>query len=122
MDKVNGHYKARYGQWAGNPNGHLPDFDRCCENLRDRYQPGGYQCTRKRGYGPDGAYCKQHDPAAVAEREAKSKKKYDEQWHRRRLELGGRRFYEALRKIADGHNDPRALAQETIAPYLERER
>jgi len=50
----------RYGSWAGNPNGVPEDSTRCIESVSDQ---GGFlfhQCLRKRGYGPDGLYCKQH--------------------------------------------------------------
>lgn len=51
----------RYGRWAGNPQGHAEDVRRCAfevwPNERGRLH---HQCERKRGYGPDGRYCKQH--------------------------------------------------------------
>ena len=51
-----------YGSWAGNPKGHPEDPERCIEKV---YGPEyldmiGHQCTRKRGHGKDGLYCKQH--------------------------------------------------------------
>lgn len=55
------HYKPTYGAWAGKPAGTKPDLARCCKEV-----PGGAsgmigkQCSRKRGYGPSKAYCKQH--------------------------------------------------------------
>lgn len=115
------HYKKAYGKWAGNREGRPPILTNCCKQLFDKYHPGGYQCTRKRGFGPDEAYCKQHDPQAVAAREAKRNAKYDAEWERRRIEIAGARFFAALRQIADGHNDPRALAREAIAPFLTKE-
>ncbi|CAB5223449.1 hypothetical protein UFOVP383_49 [uncultured Caudovirales phage] len=48
--------ERRYGQWGGNPKGHPEDPTRCIEEV----WPFPRQCTRKRGYGPDGLYCKQH--------------------------------------------------------------
>ena len=30
----------------------------------------GHQCHRKRGHGPDGLYCRQHDPDAKAAKQA----------------------------------------------------
>lgn len=108
------HYRERYGAWAGWPKGNPPDYDRCCESLMDRYHPGGHQCTRKAGHGPDGAYCRQHDPAARAARTAASDERYRVQLNRRIVEMSAPRLLEALRQIADGHNDPRTLARETI--------
>jgi hypothetical protein len=50
-----------YGAWAGNPKGHAEDKTRCIEEVwpRDSFMIP-YQCHKKRGYGPDGKYCKQH--------------------------------------------------------------
>ncbi len=59
MADVNGRYSARYGVWGGNPKGDAADFSRCCEIVSAG--PGRIkQCGRKRGCGPDLAYCKQH--------------------------------------------------------------
>lgn len=51
----------RYGEWAGNPKGTKEDPARCVEEVcgADRW-PVFHQCRRKRGYGPGGAYCRQH--------------------------------------------------------------
>ena len=47
------------------------------------YAPGrfvhSYQCTRKPGYGPDGLYCKQHDPAEIERRIQSSNERYKQQ-------------------------------------------
>ena len=50
----------RYGQWAGFPQGRAEDKNRCAEEIWP--YPGWVprQCTRKRGHGPGGQYCKQH--------------------------------------------------------------
>ena len=57
----------RYGQWAGYPNGHPKDPARC---IHEVYGTSGitHQCSKKRGHGEDGLYCKQHDPEAVKAR------------------------------------------------------
>lgn len=61
----------RYGTWAGDPRGVPEDPSRCIMELFGAVgSPGGYQCTRKRGYGPAGAWCKQHDPDARKAKEA----------------------------------------------------
>ena len=46
--------------WAGNPKGRKEDTKRCIQEVwpTDGWLP--YQCQRKRGYGKDGLYCKQH--------------------------------------------------------------
>jgi len=50
-----------YGQWAGDPQGKKEDPKRCIEEVWPqigRWNP--YQCSRKRGFGPNRLYCKQH--------------------------------------------------------------
>lgn len=50
-----------YNQWAGNLKGRPEDVTRCIVSIwSDQFVPGGYQCSRKRGHGKDGLYCKQH--------------------------------------------------------------
>lgn len=109
-------YKAGYGDsFAKRP----PDMTRCCEEVT-RYignWPHSGQCARKRGYGPDGAYCKQHDPEAAAKRKAEVDEREAVRWRKQRLEWAGPRFYVVLKQIADGHNDPRSIAREAIAAY-----
>lgn len=111
------HYKKAYGQWAGFPTGNKPDLTRCCERLYSRLSPGGYQCNRPRGHGPDKAYCRTHDPAKVAERQAKSTAKYETEMDKMRYQWSGRKFYDVLEKIAAGHNDARGLAQQAIDEF-----
>lgn len=52
--------ERRYDQWAGNPKGILEDPTRCIEEVTDETGWHHLQCRRKRGYGKDGLYCKQH--------------------------------------------------------------
>jgi len=53
--------KARvYDQWAGNPKGIPEDSTRCVAEVMDFTGWHQFQCTRKRGYGSNGEYCKQH--------------------------------------------------------------
>ena len=57
-----------YGKWAGDPKGRPEDIHLC---ITEVYVPGRgifFQCLRKRGFGPDGLYCRQHDPDAVRAR------------------------------------------------------
>lgn len=107
-------YPKAYAKWAGNPAGVKPDYNRCCAKVSTSNNWFPSQCTRKRGYGPDEAYCKTHDPAVVAERERKSLEKYRAKSKERLYEFYGKSFYNVLKKIADGHNDARGLAQEII--------
>lgn len=52
-------YKERYGVTPATPFGMAPDFNKCAEEVSD-YYTGVHQCKRRRGHGPDGAYCKKH--------------------------------------------------------------
>jgi hypothetical protein len=62
-----------YGQWAGDKKGVPEDKTRCIQEIwpsSGSWVP--YQCPRKRGYGKDGLYCKQHakrHPASEAEQQ-----------------------------------------------------
>ena len=61
----------RYGQWAGNPNGRPENLADCIEVKRSYSAwDHGTQCTRKRGHGPDGLYCKQHAKRHTVDRAA----------------------------------------------------
>lgn len=111
-------YPKKYGAWAGNPEGQTPDYDRCCMEVwsKDRWSRAS-QCGRKRGHGPDGAYCAQHDPRVAQKRTRDAAARADASWQRRRYEFNGKSFYDVLVKIAGGHNDPRGLAQEVIDTF-----
>jgi len=107
--------KRYYGCWAGNPEGRAEDPKLCIESVwsKDRFSQES-QCSRKRGHGPNGLYCKIHDPAAVKAREEKSNAKYEEGLEKHRLGWDGPTMLKALIDIANGHNDARSLASETI--------
>jgi len=49
-----------YDKWAGNPKGIPEDPTRCVFTVPDFTGWHYNQCSRKRGYGPNGEYCKQH--------------------------------------------------------------
>lgn len=52
-----------YGRWAGNERGFPEDTTRCIKSI---FRDGSFissQCSRKRGHGPNGLYCKQHGKA-----------------------------------------------------------
>lgn len=116
-------YKKRYGAWAGLPAGHKPDFTLCCVEVVDNSTrwPHYHQCSKKRGYGPDSAYCKQHDPDVVKARNAANSARANAKWNKERYQTHGRTFFNALQKIADGHNDARGLAQEIIDEFTKGE-
>lgn len=115
-------YPTTYGDWAGNPKGTKPDFTRCCAEVQSHDGWRWSQCARKRGHGPDGAYCKQHDPAAVEARTQARRAAYAKELNARRYERYGRIFFTALEAIANGHNDARRLAQEVVAEFKKGER
>lgn len=116
-----GHYKSKYGAWAGNSRGQPPDYNFCCAEIT--YYIGQWphqkQCGKKCGYGPDGAYCKVHDPKAVEERREKSDARYREKTNKERYQWYGKTFYDALEQIANGHNDAMGLAKAVIKKFQE---
>jgi len=96
-----------------------PDPDRCCEEVVTYIGswPRWSQCSRPRGSGPEQAYCKQHDPEVARKRREEAETRGAEAFRKRMLEMGGPHFFKVLCKIADGHNDPRALATSAVATY-----
>lgn len=107
--------QKRYNRWGGNPKGNAYDPKRCAYEIWDNHLT--HQCSRKNGHGPDELYCKQHDPAAIAARDAARKERHDKEWNERRKEIYGKTFYNALKQIADGHNDARALAKDVLEKF-----
>ena len=108
----------RYNKWAGNPNGHKEDATCCIVSVTPNERGGfahSHQCTRKRGHGPYGLYCKQHHPAEVSRRDAEAKARWRAKWDR--LHKPSRliaEYRKALEQIAAGHNDPRAVAKTAL--------
>jgi hypothetical protein len=93
-----------------------PDYSRCAKKVANSGRwPSFHQCNRRNGNGKHGAYCKQHDPDAVkAKRDAESanrKAKYDFDCRNYAFVTDCK---DAVRQIAAGHNDPRALCQSII--------
>lgn len=61
--------KRRYNCWAGKPQGVEEDVKYCVYEVHEGGRGGMFhQCSRKRGFGPDGLYCKQHSPEAAEKR------------------------------------------------------
>lgn len=58
--------KRRYGQWAGNEAGIPEDVACCVKSVFSGWH--SHQCSRRRGHGPDGLYCKQHAKKEEAKR------------------------------------------------------
>lgn len=110
--KLTSLHDESYGAWAGNKAGYKPDPSRCCKSVSSSGRSHLFtQCGRKRGYGPEAAYCKQHSPAAVAERRAKRDAEYEKDMIAFRRKVAGQSALNLLEQIADGHNDPRGAAQ-----------
>jgi hypothetical protein len=112
-------HQPSYGGWAGNPSGHKADPSRCCQEVYEGTLRHFSQCARKRGHGPEEAYCKQHSPEVVAARSKASREKWDKKFSDQSLKWAGPKFFAALCKIADGDNDPRQTALEAIKGYRE---
>lgn len=87
-----------------------------------------HQCARNGVVERDGKfYCRQHDPVAVRQREDDRRAKWRGEWA---TEVAARKEADrlaalhadalaAIREIAAGHNDPRALAAATLAKHGE---
>ena len=50
----------RYGCWAGGPEGTKEDKECCIAEVYDNISSLFYQCQRKKGYGGNVNFCKQH--------------------------------------------------------------
>ena len=79
--------------------------------------PHWHQCSRSAKMGD---MCKQHDPGVTKARKSKARARGDAEFQARMVEVYGKHFLEALRKIAAGHNDARGLAQEEVDRFDER--
>ena len=98
------------------------DPNLCAEEVASKDGWAYSQCSRKRGHGSEQAYCKQHDPDAVKARREANAAKYraerDAEAKAREAERAaaqlGKDAIAALQAIADGHNDPRGLAQSVM--------
>ena len=97
---------------------HDPNW--CCASVLGDWF-GSHQCRRKpRVFYGELGYCGQHDPAVTVQRIAAkvsaNAAKYAEQDRQCNLKADA---LSALKQIAAGHNDPRALAIEVLAKHGE---
>ena len=95
------------------------DPTRCVMSVMDHKTgmrfPASRQCKRARGHGEGGLFCKLHDPAAVeAKRQATLQRRNSRADREARERRRPDAYRAALQAIADGHNDPRGLARETL--------
>jgi len=65
-----------YDDCATNPGGTPEDTTRCVKTVINWYGWHMVQCSRKRGHGPNGEYCKQH--AKILEKREQAIKKLHE--------------------------------------------
>jgi hypothetical protein len=111
--ELTSHHRKWYGYSSQK---FIPDPERCAESVHDRYSP--HQCRRKRGHGPEGAFCKQHDPERVAakraEWNAKFKAEFAASQKKHKVSMAAPALLAALQAIAAGHNDPRAFAAQVL--------
>lgn len=75
----------------------------------------GSQCSKPRQ--DDSPYCKMHDPLKVQARREKGAERGLEKMRRRRMEISGPSFYNVLLRIANGHENPRLLAQQVLKEF-----
>lgn len=99
-------------------------MDKCCAKLRGSdwgYRPS---CTRTAKVERDGKhYCAIHDPVRAEQKRQERNATWEAKWkaerdERRRGQAEAAlkdRALAAIRVIADGHNDPRALALEVLS-------
>ena len=96
----------RYGQGMGE---RKEDLSKCAAQVityAGRYAHF-HQCERKRGHGPGGIYCKQHDPAVVTARHEAASKAYHDKWANSPLELARKRIESLEAQIREMGGTPR---------------
>lgn len=101
------------------------DPARCCASVHDEGRSVTFhQCTRRPviHYGALG-YCRQHDPDAVLKARDARQAESEARWAEYKRKVNARQAadklredaLDAIRQIAAGHNDPRALAHAVLA-------
>ncbi len=77
----------------------LEDPARCVESVHERGRGVcSYQCAKKRGFGPNGEYCKTHDPAYRKAQDDKRQAKWDAESKRNKQQWDDRRVGNWLRE------------------------
>lgn len=67
-------FLSHYPESYGHRHKYAADYSRCCARVWGGWHES--QCSRKNGHGPDGAYCKQHDP--VEQKKRRQRKEVEE--------------------------------------------
>lgn len=76
------------------------------------------RCSRPDGHGPDGAYCKQHNPVTRQVKRDARDAKWREEWDKQaRFDKFTRAARQAIRDIAAGHDDARGLAIKILKEF-----
>ena len=98
---------------------HTPPAEYCCEQVRDQERwPRYHRCRFKAAVTREGKpYCRVHDPKLREIKVKERQRDWNTKQNQERFKWHGRTFYNALKQIAEGHNDPGALARETIAEF-----
>lgn len=118
-------YQARYGHWFAPRE---PDFTRCAaEVVSDRRGASPHQCGKHAHYDEDHTgkptRCLAHSRAKQAEKRAKEEARMEADKRAFRLRgvkaKAGPEAWTLIRKIAEGHNDPRGAAREFMESYPE---
>ena len=124
------HWEYEKQHWKG-------QGDRCCAAVHNGGRSVSFHQCRKpikvwrdvqlnKGEIKNLGYCGIHDPVKVAERRKKRSDEYKAKSERSRAfyarrkakEDLGETAIEAIKKIAEGHNDPRTLCQSILAEVL----
>lgn len=116
--------------WSGHFTKREGDPERCRAAVAEGGRsPMFHQCRRKPTVFRDCAepvgrfgFCGVHDPLVVMEKRAAREAQWRKEWdardamekRRRNRDRAEKRCVEVLREIADGHNDPRAIAREAL--------
>lgn len=97
---------------------------RCCASVHQTHGWGFAQCARIGKFKDNGGlwWCAQHEPENAAKRKAETAARQDAAYKKSQREwrYGSRGIMlrNALREIANGHNDPRSLAVEVLGSML----
>lgn len=110
-------FKAQYPKYYGRAYAPItPDFNRCAGRVGSAGSFGGScQCSRKHGHGPQGAWCKTHDPVAREEKRMTRLAAERAKWARDAAIRALRSERDdIIRKIAEGHDNPRELCADWL--------
>lgn len=105
LDKPNSRAEAeklRYNRWGGNPNGTAYNPKKCAGNCYDNHTRLFSQCRNSPGFGPDGIFCKKHDPDYIAKKQAERNAKDEAKWKASRPSVYGKALFDLLKESQAG--------------------